>query len=222
MPLLPTDRAFFQQRALSGYLSLTAPQPSWTGRLVLLEASPEAAPLALAVLAAGGAVLLYAQDAPTLRDANGSGLTDFNVTSLAEAVRALKNELRKGQPIGVGLLDASGTALHEMVARGLQPNAMFPAVCAGPAGQPAWQVLRGRGAILLDAPSLSLADGLQTDTADGWRQRRAGDRTLLEAASRLPPSHRGIAVQWLHAAARLFPHDLDRCYVAAWRASEEP
>lgn len=203
-----------QRRTLAAFLALTEATRDWTRRLVMLEASGEAAPFALAVVVAGGAVLWTCADEALLRESGLAGLTDFQVTTLSEALRVLKNELRKGLPVSVGVLDAGHGVWREAVKRGLQPDAVF----AGLQNADAAAMLRERGAGRLEMVS---GAGLQEHRAATWRERKAADDEMLARFGKIGEPERAVAAQWIRSAARLFPRDTFRCYATAWDASKD-
>ena len=66
----------------------------------------------IAASVAGAASLCVDADADGLRQGLRSGFIDFVVGNLDEALRILKNELRRGLPVSVGLaVNAGGPAL---------------------------------------------------------------------------------------------------------------
>ena len=201
--------ASLQQHTLAAYLAMCASRENWTRRLAMLSASAEASPFGLAVLAAGGTVLWVCADQPSLRESSLSGLTDFQVTTLGEALRILKNEIRKGLPVSVGVLDASGELWDEAVQRGVQPDAVLAEACHGDAA-----TLVARGAKRL-GPDGSVA--VAVHVAETWRDRRAGDASLIAAAGAIPEPNRTLALRWLRSAPRLFPRDLTRVYTPDWQ-----
>ena len=68
------------------------------------------------------------------------------VNNLDEALRILKNEVRKKQPVSVCLEGDLAATLHEAVERGLQPDLL-----ALPGTTDAVETLIQRGAIVIDA-----------------------------------------------------------------------
>ena len=208
----PSDDSL-QRRALLAYLSLTERAGSWAGRLVLLAASDEAAPFALGALAAGGAVLWTCPDQPTLRASGRAGIVDFEVTTLSEALRILKNEIRKGLPVSVGVLDAERTIWDEAVRRGVQPQALL----AGARDAVAAEMLSGRGADWLQTRAVAQ---IEEHRAETWRERRSEDEFLLAEIERLAGPEQAVARRWMRAAPRLFPRETSRWYAAVWTASK--
>ncbi|HEV2487431.1 MAG TPA: hypothetical protein VGT08_18040 [Terracidiphilus sp.] len=78
--------------------------------------------LAVAGNIAGAASLAASADAAVLRQAMHDGVIDFLVTSLDEALRILKNEIRKRQPVAVAVSVAPQAIVKEMIERGVLPN----------------------------------------------------------------------------------------------------
>lgn len=209
MPFDP-DR---QQQTLHAYLALTSSRSTWRGCLVFLPASRATAPVATAAVIAGAAVLWIDSAFDSLREAANAGVVDFSVTSLSEAIRILKNELRKGSAVSVGVLDTNGTVWKEAVDRGLQPEALL----AASAPPIAVDTFLQRGASLLSVTHEVAATHL--DSAANWRDRQARDRALIAGVAYLPEPQRTVAERWYMGAARLFPRDLLRCDAACWHAS---
>jgi hypothetical protein len=81
---------------------------------------------------AGAASLAASADGPALRHAMRQGALDFVVNSLDEALRILKNEVRKQQPVAVGISLAPAAVLAEMAARGVQPDLLAPGLPDAP------------------------------------------------------------------------------------------
>jgi hypothetical protein len=110
------------------YLSLShVARQCFAGTLsgkLLLRSGFDADGIAVVVAAsiAGAASLCVDADAEGLRQGLRSGLIDFVVANLDEALRILKNELRRGLPISVGLAVEPEDSMAAMTDRGLQPD----------------------------------------------------------------------------------------------------
>jgi hypothetical protein len=76
----------------------------------------------IAASVAGAASLCVDADADGLRQGLRSGFIDFVVGNLDEALRILKNELRRGLPVSVGLAVNAEDCIAAMIDRGLQPD----------------------------------------------------------------------------------------------------
>jgi urocanate hydratase len=97
------------------------------GKLLLAgEADPVTLRLVRAANIAGAATLCASADAGMLRRAMREGAVDFVVNSLDEALRILKNEIRKQKPVAVGISIAPQTIVHQMLERGVQPDLLPP------------------------------------------------------------------------------------------------
>lgn len=75
---------------------------------------------------AGAASLAASADAAPLRQAMRDGIIDFLVTSLDEALRILKNEIRKRQPVSVAVSVTPQAIVKEMLDRGVLPDLLPP------------------------------------------------------------------------------------------------
>ncbi len=96
------------------------------------EADPAACHLLRAANIAGAASLAASANAPALHQAMRAGVIDFAVTTLGEALRILKNEIRKKQPVAVGVSLAPQAVELEMLDRGVQPDLLAPALPPSP------------------------------------------------------------------------------------------
>jgi len=82
--------------------------------------------LAVAANIAGAATLTASADPAALRQAMRQGVIDFLVTSLDEALRILKNEIRKREPVAVAVSIAPQSIVQEMLDRGVLPDLLPP------------------------------------------------------------------------------------------------
>jgi hypothetical protein len=94
------------------------------GATLVLRAQLDADGIAVLVAAsvAGAASLCVDADADRLREGLRGGFVDFVVATLDEALRILKNEIRRARPISVGLTAAPEPCINAMIERGLQPD----------------------------------------------------------------------------------------------------
>ena len=82
-----------------------------------------------------GAASLAAAPAPVLqRQAIRDGVIDFLVTSLEEALRILKNEIRKRQTVSVAVAIEPELLIEQMLDRGVLPDLLPPMARNGVAG----------------------------------------------------------------------------------------
>lgn len=120
------------------------------GRLLLYGALDDyGSACALAGNIAGTATLGVDADAEALKLAIRNGVCDFMVNSLDEALRILKNEIRKKQPVSVCLNQGFAEAIEEMATRGVQPDILALAAGDSDANSPATALLLDRGAVAL-------------------------------------------------------------------------
>lgn len=75
---------------------------------------------------AGGASLSATANVATQKQAIREGVVDFLVTSLDEAVRILKNEIRKCQPVAVCVAAKPDSVKAQMAERGIVPDLPRP------------------------------------------------------------------------------------------------
>lgn len=75
---------------------------------------------------AGAASLSTTADPDRQKKAVREGVVDFLVTSLDEALRILKNEIRKRRGVAVGVALAHESVEQEMLERGVLPDLLFP------------------------------------------------------------------------------------------------
>jgi hypothetical protein len=116
-------------RRLSGHVPsqepspVPSPEPSLGGSLLWageLDGSGRA--MVVAGNIAGAATLAATADSNAQKQAVRDGIVDFLVTSLDEALRILKNEIRKRQTVAVCVGSAPDLIEREMLERGVQPD----------------------------------------------------------------------------------------------------
>ncbi len=224
-----------QVQTLRIFTALRLLRPSWAGCLLLGIGLPDGGrSLALAALAAGAASLFLEDDAATLREAGREGCTTFTVTTLEEALRALKNEVRQGRALTVALSGNSAKHLAEMVERGVLPQDMASARLPGVADLPSMAVLAGWGAQRLagfglfaeagvaEAGVADLEARLSVSVEHDWQVIAENSATLAqrkEADQEARAAYAGDDLVnasmrlWLRTAPSLFPRERSR---AVW------
>jgi hypothetical protein len=106
-------------------LAAVAPDPG--GLLVFCgELDADGMALAAATNIAGAASLGVNANPDSVKRALREGVCDFMVNSLDEALRILKNEVRRKQPVSVGLVGNPESVVAEMIERGVQPDLVLP------------------------------------------------------------------------------------------------
>jgi hypothetical protein len=97
------------------------------GKLLFIgELDDEGCRLVRAANIAGAASLSVSADVARQKQAIHDGVVDFLVTSLDEAVRILKNEIRKRQPVAVCVAAEPDSLAAEMAGRGIAPDLHRP------------------------------------------------------------------------------------------------
>jgi Urocanase Rossmann-like domain len=149
---------------------------------------------------AGAASLAACADSVVLRKAMRAGAIDFVVTTLDEALRILKNEIRKRQPVAVGVLAAPAEVVRAMVERGVQPDLLWLEAGHAPELTAEFATLEARGARrVARAPAPAAADFQMFPLPAQWVQRSvAFDALLVESV----PAEDAISRRWLRFAPR--------------------
>jgi Urocanase Rossmann-like domain len=214
MPDAPaTDLSFSMptvERVRAHYASLCAAAAahfgsgSLPGRLLLIDGLvDEGDALLIAASIAGAASLVLETRTEAVRHCVRNGIVDFAVLTLDEALRILKNEVRKQQPIAVLLERESTGVLAEMIERGAQADMLRWA-----AAEPAIQTLLERGATLLpgpvDTPSNSRDEVI-------WRARDGGSAALRQLdllAAEVVPGKDAARQNWIARSPRYLPRAL--------------
>lgn len=154
------------------FAALTELSPELGGSLLLYtELDRQGIALAIAANVAGAASLGVEPDLARAKRSIRSGACDFLVNTLDEALRILKNEIRKRKAVSVALIGDMQANVAEIVERGVQPE-----IVEGDA--PGIDTLVARGARRLDS-----SFG-QRGPAVTWRVAREPLR-LLPAVDRL-------------------------------------
>ena len=135
MPVNPSgassENAELQQTIYGLYTALAATSPldsetGLGGKLLFAGDLSSARHLLYAANIAGGASLAASIDPMAQRQAMRDGVVDFLVTSLDEALRILKNEIRKRQTVSVSVGLEPAEAVRQMLERGVLPDLLPP------------------------------------------------------------------------------------------------
>ena len=123
----------FALRVLSFYARLTSAagagetEPELGGKLLYAgELDEDGRPLIVASNIAGAASLCATADEHMQKQGVRDGIVDFLVTSLDEALRILKNEIRKQAPVAVCIGAAPAEIESQMAERGVKPDILRP------------------------------------------------------------------------------------------------
>jgi len=179
------------------------PEIGLGGKLLYAGALDEAGcRLVRAANIAGAATLTASADSSVARRAMRDGVIDFVVTTLEEALRILKNEIRKRQAVAVGVAVAPEIALREMIELGVLPDLLPPAAMSsgGSARDAEFTAFLEHGARRIGVPHASQGKMFLTVAVPAaWGQRLAEfDALLLEYVS--TEDHAGR--RWLRFSPR--------------------
>jgi hypothetical protein len=206
MPTEPhlQDTLTFIAKVEQTYASLmqfasTAGAPSLGGKLLYAGDLDEPGRiLAIAGNISGAATLAASADAATLRQTMRNGTIDFVVTSLDEALRILKNEIRKREPASVAVSITPDAIVEEMLDRGVLPDLLPPLQSATAESDFATFIAQGAQRIVL--PPLRLASRflIWQIPAEFAQRPAAFDALLIES---LPPNDQTTS-RWLRQSPR--------------------
>jgi hypothetical protein len=147
-----------QERILRIFTMLYAIRQDWGGALIVAcGLNAEGAALALASNIAGAVCLSIEDDPATLKAALRSGSCDFIVNTLDEALRAMKNEVRKHLSLSVGLQGDPAQVLRELLERGVAPQ-LFTDFMGNVSRHEAAIAFKGFGALIVRFDAASLID----------------------------------------------------------------
>ena len=199
------------------------------GKLVLSLGFADAeAEAALGATLAGAAFLGIEFEQEPIKRAMRLGCCDFMVNNLDEALRILKNEVRKRQPVSVGLHADVDDVLAEMIERGVQPDLLIQTMSHArtEAARESFERLRLSGSIQLDFKAADAAskivDSIDVEKlVEEWSRAnalgavawevRGGDSQPLKkldaAALRLLPEKDQMRRRWLELAPKYFRRD---------------
>lgn len=115
------------QAVVEGDENRSEGEPSLGGKLLYISnLNEDNRALVVAGNVAGAATLSASADFPVQKQSMREGIVDFLVTSLDEALRILKNEIRKRETVAVCVVGAPEEVEREMLERGVQPDLLGP------------------------------------------------------------------------------------------------
>jgi hypothetical protein len=131
--ILQVERFYASLTAAADADSSPDREPELGGRLLYAgELEGEGRALVVAGNIAGAASLAATADATAQKQAIRDGVADFLVTSLDEALRILKNEIRKRETVAVCVARTPDAVEREMLERGVLPDLLRPGFSGGP------------------------------------------------------------------------------------------
>jgi hypothetical protein len=165
------------------------------GKLVFAGDLAQNSELLRAANITGAASLAASEDTAVQRSAMRDGVVDFLVTSLDEALRILKNEIRKRQPVSVSVGVAPDVLAEQMLERGVLPDLLGTSACDG-----------GSLRRFREQGGRSLKTMLFTEGSYvGWAVNQAGGKWLQQmdgCAAELVPARDTARGRWLRLAPR--------------------
>ena len=148
-----------QERILRIFTLLSSLRSDWGGALIIAcGLNPQGAALALASNIAGAVCLSIEDNPAALKEASRSGSCDFIVNTLDEALRAMKNEVRKHLPLSVGLQGNPTAVLQELLERGVSPQ-LFTDLTHTPNHLEAIKRFQANGALIVNFSQNLSAEG---------------------------------------------------------------
>jgi urocanate hydratase len=204
---------------LRAFTTLHQLRSAWGGALILsLGLSREAAALSIASSIAGAVSITIDDDPANLREASRTGAVDFVVNNLDEAIRAMKNEVRKRTPLAVALSTDPARTLNEILERGLAPQLFSTFVPLQASISQAAEILHTQGSALIDfSESTQTKPGFEPSRSilapfldrNGWAaetftfETSAALRDFDTRASALLKPEDTIRRRWLELVPRL-------------------
>jgi urocanate hydratase len=172
-------------------------EPNLGGKLLYAgELDQEGRALIVAANIAGAASLTATAGSAAQKQAIRGGIIDFLVTSLDEALRILKNEIRKRETVAVCVTAATEAVEREMLERGVLPDLLRP----GSAATREYATFLSQG-----AQQIQLSVLTENQTLLAWSVASASAQWLprLDAVALdcLQPEE-AIARRWLRLAPR--------------------
>ena len=188
-----------QLRTLLTYTHLHALRQNWPGQLILnLNLDPQGTAVSLASNILGAVCLSIEEDPAKAHQALRTGACDFVVNTLDEALRAIKNEIRKHRPLAVGLQGPKSGILDELLERGVAPT-----VLTGLATQQT-KFFEAQGTTI---PDLNAPTPGPYGAYEFTFPTPAALKEFDAAALALLPQDDHLRRTWLTAAPRLFPRE---------------
>lgn len=141
-PLSPETFTFIAQ-VDEAYTSLARHVPHLGGCLFYTgPLTEQSRPAIAAANIAGAATLSVSANHAAAKQAMHEGIVDFLVNSLDEALRILKNEIRKRETVAVCVTAAPAAIEQEMRDRGVQPDLTLAALTPQPSEAHTWLTWR--------------------------------------------------------------------------------
>lgn len=178
-------------------------EPSLGGRFLYAgELDDEGRALLVAANVLGAASLTVTADPSAQRRAIRDGVADFVVTTLDEALRILKNQLRKSEPVAVCVAGKPQAIVREMEERGVQPDLVTYALSGLARFPPEFQAGARRVEHVGPAPDRSVVTWSAETAAPIWLPKL--DALALECLNCDASPAELAARRWMRLAPRYF------------------
>jgi hypothetical protein len=173
-------------------------EPGLGGKLLYAgELAPHGRALLVAGNIAGAASLAATADPASGKQAIRDGVADFLVNSLDEALRILKNQIRKRETVAVCIAAAPEAVEPEMLERGVLPD-LLPPLCS-----------RSTPFFAPSVPRIELSAAPSTQVIVTWHVTAAPaqwlprlDAIALDCLPATPERDSSVARRWLRLAPR--------------------
>lgn len=178
-------------------------EPTLAGQFLYAgELDEEGRALLVAANVLGAASLTVTADPSAQRRAIRDGVADFLVTTLDEALRILKNQLRKREPVAVCIAGKPQTIEREMEERGVQPDLVTYALSGLARFPPEFQARARRVEHAAPAPERSVVTWTAETAAPIWLPKL--DTLALQCLAPDAGPAELAARRWLRLSPRYF------------------
>jgi hypothetical protein len=156
--------------------------------------------LVVAANIAGAATLATSADVASQKQAVRTGVIDFLVSNLEEALRILKNEIRKRETVAVCVAQAAEAVEREMAELGVQPDLLPP----GSLDAPRYEVFLDQGARQVNPVAAVPGQAVLTWSVSAapaiWLPRL--DAIASDCLIEMDGPEMGSALRWLRLSPR--------------------
>ncbi len=205
-PAAALEFALQVERYYAGLMLVAGSSPdaeaSLGGKLLYAgQLDADARALLVAANIAGAASLAVSADAAAGKQAIRDGVVDFLVTSLDEALRILKNEIRKHSTVSVCVaVESNADFARQLLERGVRPDLLPPR--SAPAPEFAAFLSQGARPVVAIHPyaNQALVAWSVADAPAQWLPKL--DTIAVDCLSSDPSPAAGVARRWLRLAPR--------------------
>jgi urocanate hydratase len=178
-------------------------EPTLAGQFLYAgELDDEGCALLVAANVLGAASLTVTANPSVQRRAIRDGVVDFMVTTLDEALRILKNQLRKREPVAVCIAGKPQSMEREMEERGVQPDLVTYALSGLARFPPEFQAHARRVELVSPPPQRSVVTWTAETAAPIWLPKL--DTLALECLNLNAGPAELAARRWLRLSPRYF------------------